>query len=169
VRARPGKLFDIDGAIRDRFPTLAVVTAPEIEEVIDDISRDTKHLAEIVAAFWVAAGLCILMTLIAASRSQRLRETGVLSALGATPKILARIYTSEFACMGAIAGLIGSAAASGFASMLLGLIFYRWELAFGWQTVAGTVLSSALLTTVAGWVPTYSWLRQKPMNVLRGI
>jgi putative ABC transport system permease protein len=169
VRASAGKLFEVDEAIRARFPSLAVVTAPEIEAVIDDISRDTKHLAEIVAWSWVAAGLGILMTLVAASRSQRLRETGVLSALGATPKVLARIYTMEFALIGAIAGTIGSAAACGFASLLLGLIFYRWEIAIGWQVVAGAVLCSILLTTAAGWVPTYPLLRQKPMNVLRGI
>jgi putative ABC transport system permease protein len=169
VRARPGQLFEIDEAIRGHFPTLAVVTAPEIKEVIEDLSRDTKHLAEIVACFWVVGGLCILMTLVAASRSQRLRETGVLSALGATPKTVVRIYTIEFALIGTIAGIIGCAAACGFASMLLGLIFYRWEIAFEWQTAAGAVLISALLTTAAGWIPTYPLLRQKPMNVLRGI
>ena len=169
VRAHPGKLFEVDEAMRDQFPSLAVVTAPEIEAVIDDISRDTKRLAEVVAGFWVAAGLGILMTLVAASRSQRLRETGVLSALGATPKTLARVYTIEFALLGAIAGVIGSAAACAFASLLLGLIFYRWEVAIGWQVVTGAVLCSALLTTVAGWVPTFPLLRQKPMNVLRGI
>jgi putative ABC transport system permease protein len=169
VRARPGKLFEVDEALRQRFPSLAVVTAPEIQQVIDDISRDTKHLAEIVAGFWVVAGLCILMTLVAASRGERLRETGVLSALGATPKTLGRIYTIEFALIGAIAGVIGSAAASGFATLLLGLIFSRWEIVFAWQTAAGAVCTSTLLTMAAGWVPTFPLLRQKPMNVLRGI
>ena len=100
---------------------------------------------------------------------QRLREAGILSALGATPKMLARIYTIEFALIGAIAGMIGSAAACAFASMLLGLIFYRWEIAFGWAVVAGAMLCSVLLTTAAGWLPTFSLIRQKPMNVLRGI
>jgi putative ABC transport system permease protein len=169
VHARPGKLLDVDEVIRARFPSLAVIMAPEIEEVIEDLSRDTKHLAGIVAASWVAAGVSILITLVAASRSQRLREAGVLSALGATPKMLARVYTIEFALIGAIAGLIGSVAACGFASMLLGIIFYRWEIVFGWQVVAGAILCSTLLTTAAGWMPTYSLLRQKPMNVLRGI
>ena len=87
----------------------------------------------------------------------------------ATPKTLAKVYTIEFALLGTIAGVIGSAAACGFASLLLGLIFYRWEVAIGWQVVAGAVFCSALLTTLAGWVPTYPLLRQKPMNVLRGI
>jgi putative ABC transport system permease protein len=169
VRVRAGKVFDVDELIRARFPSLAVVTAQEIEEVINDLSRDTKRLAWIVAAFWVAAGVAILITLVAASRSQRLREAGVLSALGATPKMLARIYTVEFALIGAIAGIIGSAAACGFASMLLGLIFYRWEIAIGWPVVAGAVLCSVVLSTLAGWLPTFSLIRQKPMNVLRGI
>ena len=169
VRVRPGKVFAVDELIRGRFPSLAVVTAQEIEEVIEDLSRDTKRLAWIVAAFWVSAGVCILITLVAASRSQRLREAGILSALGATPRVLARIYTIEFALMGAIAGVIGSVAACGFASLLLGLIFYRWEIAFGWMVVAVAVLCSILLTMLAGWLPTFSLIRQKPMNVLRGI
>jgi putative ABC transport system permease protein len=136
VRARPGRLADVDQALRERFPALAVITAREIEQVIVEISRDTERLAWIVVGFWVAAGLSILMTVVAASRNRRLFETGVLSALGATPKMLARIYTVEFVSLGAIAGLIGSAAACGCGSMLLALIFNRWEFAFGWQTAA---------------------------------
>lgn len=169
VHVRPGKLFEVEEAIRDHFPTLAVVTAPEIEAVIDDISRDTKNLARLVAALWVVAGLGILMTLVAASRSQRLRETGVLSALGATPKVLAKIYTIEFACIGAIAGIIGSGLACGLSCILLGLIFHRWEIVFGWWTAAAAVVTSTVLTAAAGWMPTFHLLRQKPMNVLRGI
>ncbi|HTB15103.1 MAG TPA: FtsX-like permease family protein [Bryobacteraceae bacterium] len=169
VRASPGQLMAVDAAIRDRFPSLAVVTAPEIEEVILDISRDAKRLARVVAAVWIAAGLLILMTLVAASRSQRLVETGTLSALGATPRVLAGMYTVEFACIGAIAGIIGSALACALSGLLLGLIFQRWEIAFEWPVAAGAVLSSALLTTAAAWIPTYPLLRQKPMNVLRGI
>jgi putative ABC transport system permease protein len=169
VHAVPGRLLEVDQAIRARFPGLAVITPSEIDRVVSDISRDSRDLGKIVAGFSVAAGLCILMTLVAASRSRRLRETGVLSALGATPKVLAWIYTIEFAVIGAIAGIIGSAAACGFASMLLAIIFQRWEIAFGWWMAAGAVLTSALLTTAAGWLPTYSLLRQKPMNVLRGI
>jgi putative ABC transport system permease protein len=168
VRARPGRLAEVDGAIRERFPALAVITAREIEQVIVEVSRDTERLAWIVVGFWVAAGLSILMTVVAASRNRRLIETGVLSALGATPNMLARIYTVEFVFLGAIAGVIGTAAACGCGSMLLALIFNRWEFAFGWQTAAGGVLGSALLTTAAGWMPTLPYLRQKPMNVLRG-
>ena len=169
VRAGPGKLPEIDDAIRTRFPALAVITPSEIDRLVVDISRDSRNLGKIVAAFSVAAGILILMTLVAASRIQRLRETGILSALGATPGVLAWIYTAEFAFIGLIAGIIGSAAACGFASMLLALIFDRWEMAFGWQLAAGAVLGSAVLTTAAGWLPTYPLLRQKPLHILRRI
>jgi putative ABC transport system permease protein len=159
----------VDEAIRARFPGLAVITPSEIDRLVVDISRDSRNLGKVVAGFSVAAGIAILMTLVAASRIQRLRETGVLSALGATPKVLARMYTLEFAFIGLIAGIIGSAAACGISSMLLALIFHRWEMAFGWELAAGAVLGSAVLTTVAGWMPTYSLLRQKPLHILRGI
>jgi putative ABC transport system permease protein len=169
VRTGPGKLPAVDEAIRARFPGLAVITPSEIDRLVVDISRDSRNLGKVVAGFSVAAGIAILMTLVAASRIQRLRETGVLSALGATPKVLARMYTLEFAFIGLIAGIIGSAAACGISSMLLALIFHRWEMAFGWELAAGAVLGSAVLTTVAGWMPTYSLLRQKPLHILRGI
>jgi putative ABC transport system permease protein len=169
VRTGPGKLPAVDEAIRARFPGLAVIPPSEIDRLVVDISRDSRNLGKVVAGFSVAAGIAILMTLVAASRIQRLRETGVLSALGATPKVLARMYTLEFAFIGLIAGIIGSAAACGISSMLLALIFHRWEMAFGWELAAGAVLGSAVLTTVAGWMPTYSLLRQKPLHILRGI
>jgi putative ABC transport system permease protein len=169
VRAGPGKLPEVEDAIRTRFPALAVITPSAIDRLVVDISRDSRNLGKIVAAFSVAAGISILMTLVAASRIQRLRETGILSALGATPKVLAWIYTAEFALIGMIAGIIGSAAACGFASMLLALIFHRWEMAFEWQLAAGAVLCSAVLTSAAGWIPTYPLLRQRPLHILRRI
>jgi putative ABC transport system permease protein len=169
VHALPRNLQTVDEAIRAHFPGLAVIAAPEISQVIVEMSRDLQLLAQIVAWYSVAAGLCILVTLVAASRGQRLREAGILSALGATPGALAKIYTIEFMSIGAIAGMIGSGAACGFSSMLLGLVFHRWEITFGWQIPATAVLCSTLLTAAAGWMPTYSSLRRKPMDVLRGI
>ena len=59
VRAAPGRLPEVDQAIRDRFPGLAVITAPEIETVIGGITRDTQRLAWMVACFSVTAGLGI--------------------------------------------------------------------------------------------------------------
>lgn len=167
ITARPGKLPELAQTIRDRFPGLAVIEAPEIARVVVERSRNLQLLARVVTWYSVASGLAILMSLVASSRDQRLREMGILSTLGATPKILVGIYTVEFVSLGAIAGIIGSAAACGLTSAMLGLIFHRWELAVRWQTIAATVLILPLLTTAAGWMPILALLRQKPMDTFR--
>jgi putative ABC transport system permease protein len=167
IHGAASELPAIGEAIGRQFPTLPVVTASEITAVVEEISRDAQFLARIVAWCFVASGLCILMALVAASRTERALEIGILSALGATPKMMRKIYTIEFASIGAIAGLVGTLMSTWLALMLLKLALDRWEFVFQWRIAAATVVCSALLSGVAGWLPTYSLLRQKPLSVLR--
>jgi ABC-type antimicrobial peptide transport system permease subunit len=81
--------------------------------------------------------------------------------------MMRKIYTIEFASIGAIAGLVGTLMSTWLALMLLKLALDRWEFVFQWRIAAATVVCSALLSGVAGWLPTYSLLRQKPLSVLR--
>jgi putative ABC transport system permease protein len=167
VHARPGRLPEVEAALRSRFPALAVITGTELSAVVAGLSRDAQRLAACVGGYSLAVGLAILITLVASSRRRRLREIAVLSTLGATPNSLACIFTIEFAAIGAIAGLIGTTMACGFGSLLLGLIFHRWELSVEWTTALGAILLSAVLVTAAGWLPTYRLLRQKPAVIFR--
>jgi putative ABC transport system permease protein len=167
IHAAASELPAIGEAIGRQFPTLPVVTASQITEVVEEISRDAQFLARIVAWCFVASGLCILMALVAASRTERALEIGILSALGASPKMMRKIYTIEFASIGAIAGVVGMLMSSWLGLMLLKLALDRWEFLFQWRIAAAAVVSSALLAAVAGWLPTYPLLRQKPLNVLR--
>jgi putative ABC transport system permease protein len=167
IRAAASDLPAIGEAIGRQFPTLPLVTASEITAVVEEISRDAQFLARIVAWCFVASGLCILMALVAASRTERALEIGILSALGASPKVMRRIYTVEFASIGAIGGLVGTLMSSWLALVLLKLALDRWEFVFQWRIAAAAMVSSALLAAVAGWLPTYPLLRQKPLSVLR--
>lgn len=167
VHAAANQLPAIGEAIRGQFPTLPVVTASEIVAVIEEISRDAQFLARIVAWYFVASGLCILMALVAASRTERTQEIGILGALGASPTTMGRIYTVEFVSIGAIAGLLGSLLSAWLGLILLKLAFDRWEFVFQWKIAAAAVVSSALLAALAGWIPTFRLLRQKPLSVLR--
>jgi putative ABC transport system permease protein len=167
VHARPDRLPAIGEAIRGQFPTLPVVTASEIVAVVEQISRDAQFLARIVAWYFVMAGLCILMALVASSRAERAHEMGILSALGASPKVLGKVFTVEFASIGAIGGVLGSLLSSWLSLILIKLAFERWEFVFQWRIMAAAVFSSAVLTAIAGWIPAYPLLRRKPMMVLR--
>ena len=167
LHAPASELPAIGEVVRRQFPTLPVITASEITAVIEEISRDAQFLARVVAWCFIASALCILMALVAASRAERALEIGILSALGASPKMMRRVYTVEFASIGAIAGLVGTLMSSWLALVLLKLALDRWEFIFPWRIAAVAVVSSALLAAVAGWLPTYRLLRQKPLSVLR--
>jgi putative ABC transport system permease protein len=167
VHAAAKELPAVGAAIRRQFPTLPVVTASEITAVVEELSRDAQFIARIVAWYFVASGLCILMALVAASRTERALEIGILSALGATPRVMATVFTVEFASIGLIAGLLGSAMSSWLGLILLKLAFERWQVIFHWKVAVAAVLGSAVSAVAAGWLPTFPLLRQKPLNVLR--
>jgi hypothetical protein len=169
VRTRPGRLPEVERAIRGAFPVLPVVTGSDESTIIEGIVHDGQMLAQIVAWYMVAAGLCILIVLVVASRAERSREAAVLSALGATPRMLRNIYALEFASIGMLSGCIGNLLACGFGSILFRLIFHHWELAFEWRTAAAALVGSVVLTATAGWLPFFRLLRRQPMSALRRV
>ncbi len=167
VQIAPDQFAAAEKAIRAEFPALPVITPEDIALTIRFVGEDAIRLVRVTAWYAIAAGLCVLIALVAASRSTRLREIGILSALGARRRTMLKIYSIEFAALGVLSGLVGSLLTVGFASVLLSVIFQRPQLVFDWNAIGIGLLTAAALTTAAGWLPAYSLLREKPMNVLR--
>jgi putative ABC transport system permease protein len=156
-------------ALIAEYPALAVITVGDIEDTAEAVSRDAGMLVRIVAWLAVGAGLVDLLAIISASRTSRLREIGILSALGARRALLIRIYTLEFAVIGMLAGVIAAIISEGFSTLVLSLTFREFHPAREWKTAAVAVAISTLLTIAAGWLPTWGLLRRKPMEILRGL
>jgi len=167
VRVRLDRIEEVRRAMNARFPTLAVIAADDISATVLRISSDAILLIRLVAWYAIGAGLCVLLAIISASRGRRLREIGILAALGASRKALVRIYTIEFAAIGVLSGAIGSLLACGFTSAILTTVFHRFQAAIDWRGIAEALLISSLLAIVAGWVPTYRLLHRRPLLVLR--
>jgi len=115
----------------------------------------------------MGSGVSILFALIAASRTSRLREIGVLLAVGAGRKTLIAMCTTEFAATGLIAGFIAALLTTGFSTLVLSLTFGEFHPAHEWRTALAVVVASALLTVGAGWLPTLGMLNKKPMAIFR--
>ena len=73
---------------------------------------------EYVFLFTLAAGALVMYAAILATRDERLRESAVLRALGASRRQLAAGVIAEFAVLGLLSGVVGAAGAAGVAQIL---------------------------------------------------
>jgi putative ABC transport system permease protein len=168
VRVPVDRISSIRQMIGARYPTLAVISPDDLSETILSVSRDAMTLARLVAWFAIGAGLCVMMAMVAASRSARLREMGILTALGARRATISGMYTVEFACIGLLAGVIASLLTWGFTSVVLSVVLQHPESAAAGKTITVAVVISVALTVGAGWLPSWGLLQRRPMEVLRG-
>jgi len=103
---------------------------------------------------------------VAGTRFRRMREVVILKTLGATRRRIAGIFSVEFLVLGAVAGLMGSLLASGFAALILKFLM---EIHPRFDPVSSgvTILLTALLAAAAGWGASFPILGRKPLEILR--
>ena len=167
VEISPESIRAVRLALMAEYPTFALITNADIVETVQAVSHDVVMLVRIVAWLATGAGLCILLAIIAASRAARLREIGILMALGARRSWLIKMYSVEFAALGLLAGAIAAILSASFATLVLSITFDELHMAREWKPAAAAIAISAVLTCAAGWLPTWALLRKKPWNVLR--
>jgi len=145
------------------------VTAIPVRDVLERIGRIMDQVAvavRVVAAFVIGAGLVVMASALATTRYQRLYESALLRTLGATRTVVARAFAVEYACLGAAAGLGGSALA-----LLLAWIVLRFVLDVPWTfepaPLALGVTLPVLLALAVGFLGTFRLLGQRPLPLLR--
>jgi putative ABC transport system permease protein len=156
----------LQNAIAAELPNVTAVAVRDILERADAVLARVTLAVRAIAVLAVAVGLAVMVGALAASRYQRLLESVILRTLGATRGVVARAFAVEYACLGAAAGLGGSALA-----LLLAWVVVRLVLDTPWtlEPVAlalGVVLAVAVAVAV-GFLATYRLLGQKPLPVLR--
>ncbi len=153
-------------AVVAAFPN---VTAINIGDVMESFVRIIDRLSlaiRAVALFCILAGALVMAAALAATRYRRLYDSVILKALGATRGLIARSFATEYALLGAVAGVIGIALASALSwAVLYFILDLPWSLQPGVLTV-GFLLTVALTLTV-GFLATFRILGQRPLAVLR--
>ncbi|MBI4456393.1 MAG: ABC transporter permease [Acidobacteria bacterium] len=166
VRARVDELPVLQQALFEKFPTITSVNISQVLVVVQRLVDRISVVIEFVAALAIAAGIMVLASSVASSRSQRVKEAVLLKVLGATRRKVVAIQAIEFAAIGLLAGLMGSAFANGLAYLLLDHLFHT-EYRFLWMPLAVTIFATALLVITTGWLASASILKQKPLAALR--
>jgi putative ABC transport system permease protein len=169
VRIAPDRISAVRRAVTAEYPTFAIITPEDVSGTVKAVSEDAMALARIVAWFAIGAELSVLVAIVAASRTARLREIGILAAVGARRRTILKLYTIEFAAIGAVSAAIGSALACGLTMVVIGLILRHVERnMIDWKPLKGGAFLSVMLIIVAGWLPIVRLLSRKPMDILRG-
>src|SRR5262245_53533644 len=141
-------------------------------------SRPNEQTAQPLAMFSVATVFLLLASLVAAAgfavvAQRRLRQLGMLSAVGATQKHLRLVMLTNGAVVGTIAALIGTMVGLGlwlaFAPILEAAVDHRIDrLSLPWPFLVLAFLLAILGATAAAWWPSRAVARLPVMLALSG-
>ncbi|PYR84222.1 MAG: hypothetical protein DMG18_10295 [Acidobacteria bacterium] len=168
IRVKPENAAAIQTRVFQQFPTVTVINAADILEIIQGVMDQVSLATRFVSGFAILGGLVVLASSIAGSRYRRIRETAILKTVGATRGMLLRMLCAEFAVIGSAAGIIGGALAAVASAVLIGQLLdtpYK----FSWLPVFFAAASTAMLTVLTGWVASYGIVDRKPLDILRQI
>ncbi|HSL51034.1 MAG TPA: FtsX-like permease family protein [Candidatus Deferrimicrobiaceae bacterium] len=166
VRARPDEENRLQSAVVAAFPNITAIPIREVLERVSAILDQIALAVRLVAAFSIGAGLIVMAGALAITRQQRLYQSVILKALGATRGFVSRVFAVEYALLGAAAGAAGSALAA-----LLAWAVLRFALDVPWRWAPGTLLAGVATATalalLVGFLGTRRLLGRRPLGVLR--
>lgn len=154
------------GQLTQAFPNLTVVDVGAIVQQVQTVIEQVVRAVEFLFLFTLLAGVLVLYAALASSQEERMREAGLLRALGATRRQLSQAQWTELALIGALSGVLaaGGAAAVGWA-------LARFVFEFSWQFnslvwLAG-LLGGVTCAFLGGWFSLRQVLNQPPLQTLR--
>jgi putative ABC transport system permease protein len=156
----------LQSAVVGAFPNVTAIPVRDVLERVEVVLGDIAIAIRVIALFTVGTGLVVMAGALAATRYQRLYESVVLRTLGATRGAVARAFAVEYGCLGAAAGVGGTALAA-----VLAWVVLRFVLDTPWRfepvaMLLGVALTVALSVAI-GFLTTFRLLGAKPLPVLR--
>jgi putative ABC transport system permease protein len=166
LRAQPSAVPALQEALYKKFPTVTVVNVADVLQIVQGVVDRISQVVRFISMFAILAGAVILSSSVAGTRFRRMREVVILKTLGATRWRVSRIFSVEFLVLGAVAGLMGSLLAGGFANLLLKRMLDA-QTSIPVVPIAISVLATAFIANAAGWMASFPILGQKPLEILR--
>lgn len=153
-------------AVVARYPNISSIDLSLIRETVDRIVGRVSAAIRFLAVLGLVMGIPVMLSAIAATRRERVREAVLLKTLGATRGVVARIMAAEYFALGLLGSLTGVLLATAAA---WGLVHFVFELPFAAALVwpAAIVLAMTGLTVVIGMLGAREVFARTPMEALR--
>jgi putative ABC transport system permease protein len=133
-----------------------------ITAILDKASAAIRFMA----LFALAMGVPVVITAVAATRRERLREGVLLKALGATRRQIGRIMVAEYAVLGLLGAAAGMALAVP-ATWALSKWSFEVPFAMAWGPAAAITALLLLITIGIGVLTGREVFAEPPMGVLK--
>ena len=91
-----------------RFPSVTILDVDALMTKVRQLIARTTRGIEVVFAFTLLAGVCVLYAALQSTLDERRRETAVVRTLGADRRRVARGLIAEFAVLGLMAGILAA-------------------------------------------------------------
>lgn len=148
------------------YPNVSVMDIGSITKRLQRIIDRVIYAIRFMAAFSVAAGALVLSGSIAASRFQRVRESALLRAIGATRAQIRNIMLVEYAMLGALAAFTGVALAAVAGWLLMKFVFeLEYTLPFVALVMIWVIVTAS--SAAIGMLNSREALRSTPLAALR--
>jgi putative ABC transport system permease protein len=167
ARVSPGDETRVQSAVTGAFPNVTAIPVREVLERVNGLLDQLVFAVRVVAAVTLLASLVVVAGALAVTRAERLYQSVLLKAVGATRGAIARMFAVEYALLGVAAGLAGTVLA---AVLAAGVGRYVLEVPWAWQpvTLAAGVALSAVAAVGVGFLGSFRLLGRAPLAVLRG-
>lgn len=149
----------------DAFPNITALDLDLMIRQIRSIVDRVIQAVEMIFGFTLLAGLAVLLAAIEGTRADRVRETALLRALGASRATVRNGLLAEYATLGLVAGAVASATAQVVGAVVAARVL---ELPYVFSPslwLIGT-LGGALLVSLLGWLSLRRTLQASPARVL---
>jgi putative ABC transport system permease protein len=147
------------------FPNLLVVDVAAVLAQVQTMMDQVVRAVEFVFGFTLLAGILVLYAAIAATRDERLLDAAIMRTLGARTRQLTQTQAVEFVAIGAMAGVVAAAGATGIGWAIADRILNIPFSADPWLWLVG-VVTGALGVALAGWLGTRRLIRRPPLRIL---
>ncbi len=161
----PERRAVIDGLIAAN-PSLTVIDVGPILEQIQRVVGQVIGAVQFLFVFTLAAGLLVLYAALAGTRDERMRESALLRALGASHRQVRAVQAAEFVVVGALAGLLAALGAQALGTVLATRVFEFYLDFDPWVLPAG-VAAGVACAGVGGWLSLRHVLERPAAQSLR--
>ncbi|MDR6411256.1 UNVERIFIED_ORG: putative ABC transport system permease protein [Burkholderia sp. 1595] len=159
------KQSTIDGLIA-AYPNLTAIDTAPILAQVQRVLQQVIGAVQFLFAFTLAAGVLVLYAALAGTRDERMRESALLRALGASHRQVRAVQVAEFAAVGTLAGLMAALGAQAIGWVLATRVF-EFYLSFNpWLLPAGIVAGVAC-AGLGGWLSLRHVLARPALQSLR--